>query len=64
MKRNEGKIDRLVRTIAGAALIAWPLLYEGPAWAYVGFIPLITGIVGTCPLYTFLGINTCGHYSK
>ncbi len=58
--RNEGKLDRTLRVIAGAALIS--VVFVGPqsAWGWVGLVPLVTGLVGNCPVYSLLGINTCG----
>jgi DUF2892 family protein len=55
---NEGVIDRSFRVIAGLALLS--LVFVGPKtlWGLVGIVPLVTGIVGTCPLYTALGIRT------
>lgn len=59
MKRNEGSIDRTVRIIVGVVLLA--LVFVGPqtAWGWIGLIPLATGLIGSCPLYTILGLNTC-----
>lgn len=59
MPCNEGKIDRLLRVIVGLALIS--LVFVGPKviWGWVGIVPLLTGLIGFCPLYTILGINTC-----
>lgn len=59
MKVNEGTLDRTVRVVAGLALIAWAALFAGPAWAWIGLVPLATGSIGMCPLYSLLGINTC-----
>ncbi|MDZ7864263.1 DUF2892 domain-containing protein [Acidovorax sp.] len=59
MKRNEGTIDRAVRVIAGLALIALAATGTVGAWGYIGVIPLLTGAIGLCPLYSLLGINTC-----
>lgn len=55
---NEGKIDRTLRIVVGAALIS--LVFVGPEtpWGWVGLLPLITGLVGYCPAYTVFGINT------
>ena len=60
LAKNEGNIDRILRVIVGAALIA--LVFVGPqtAWGWVGLVPLVTGLAGTCPAYSLLGINTCG----
>ena len=59
MARNEGTIDRVLRVILGVVLIA--LVFVGPQtpWGWVGLVPLITGLVGMCPLYSILGIRTC-----
>jgi len=58
--KNEGKIDRILRVVLGAALIS--LVFVGPqtAWGWVGLVPLITGLIGNCPVYSLLGLNTCG----
>ena len=59
MKKNIGSIDRAFRAIAGAILIA--LIFTGPQtlWGLIGILPLATGLIGSCPLYTVLGISTC-----
>ncbi|MFW5432460.1 MAG: DUF2892 domain-containing protein [Methylophilaceae bacterium] len=59
MKKNVGYADRALRIIAGAALIAWVLLASGPTWAWVGIIPLVTGLLSSCPAYSLLGVNSC-----
>ena len=58
MTRNEGTIDRALRIILGLVLIALALTGK-TAWGWVGVVPLLTGLVGMCPLYSILGINTC-----
>jgi hypothetical protein len=50
MKLNIGKKDKLNRVITGSALIAYAI-YANQPMAYAGIIPLVTGIVGFCPLY-------------
>jgi len=57
--RNEGTIDRVLRVIAGAALVS--LVFVGPEtpWGWIGLVPLVTGLVGNCPVYSLLGISTC-----
>ncbi len=59
MKANEGTIDRILRVIAGLALIS--IVFIGPQtpWGWIGVVPLLTGAVGMCPLYAILGIRTC-----
>ena len=59
-KKNEGTLDRALRVVAGLVLIS--LVFVGPqtAWGWIGIVPLVTGAIGSCPLYSILGINTCG----
>jgi hypothetical protein len=59
MTRNEGSIDRGLRIAAGLVLIALAATGTVGAWGYVGLVPLTTGLLGWCPAYTLLGINTC-----
>lgn len=58
MKINVGGIDRVLRIVAGLGLVAWAAS-GGPVWAWIGVVPLVTGSVGLCPLYSILGLNTC-----
>lgn len=51
---NVGNINRIIRILAGIALIAWAL------WAWVGVLPLASGVFKFCPTYKLLGINACG----
>jgi len=65
---NMGSIDRIVRIVIGAALVLWFFLdgaggfAGGGFWHWIkliGIVPIITGLVGTCPMYRRLGISTC-----
>jgi hypothetical protein len=58
MSTNEGTIDRVVRIILGLVLIA--LVFVGPktAWGFLGFVPLLTGLVGYCPIYRLFKVST------
>ncbi|MCO4812944.1 MAG: DUF2892 domain-containing protein [Gammaproteobacteria bacterium] len=58
--KNEGKVDRILRVGLGLGLLS--LVFIGPqtAWGWVGVVPLVTGLIGNCPLYSILGINSCG----
>ena len=58
MKTNVGSIDRIIRGVAGVALIAW-VLTGGPWWAWIGVVLLATAAIGFCPLYVPFGISTC-----
>lgn len=56
---NEGPVDRAIRIVAGTALVIYAAATPGNAWAYIGIVPLVTGLAGWCPLYKVLGVNTC-----
>ena len=58
MKLNVGGIDRIIRILAGLALVAWAAM-GGPVWAWIGVVPLATGVVGWCPPYAMFGFSTC-----
>jgi hypothetical protein len=59
MPTNEGNLDRALRVIAGAGILSLAFIGPQTAWGYVGLVPLITGLVGYCPLYSLLGLSTC-----
>ena len=56
---NVGAVDRMLRVVLGLALLA--LVFFGPKtpWGWLGIIPLATALIGSCPVYTALGISTC-----
>lgn len=57
-KINVGSADRVLRIVLGLGLIA--LVFVGPKtpWGWVGLVPLLTGMLSTCPLYSVLGWNS------
>lgn len=57
--KNEHTVERVIRVIAGVGIIS--LAFVGPKTplAWLGLVPLLTGLAGTCPLYSILGISTC-----
>jgi hypothetical protein len=59
MTKNVGGIDRILRIAAGVILVALAATGTVGAWAWVGLVPLATGLIGWCPPYNLLGINTC-----
>ena len=59
MKVNEGAFDRGLRVVAGLVLIGLAATGTVGVWGYIGVIPLVTGAIGMCPLYSMLGINSC-----
>ena len=58
---NVGGIDRVLRIVVGLVLIA--LVFVGPQTplGWIGIVPLLTGLMRTCPLYSLIGLNTCPH---
>lgn len=61
MKVNEGSLDRIIRVILSLIVLSLWFVLQGNAkyLALIGLIPLITAILGWCPLYSIFGINTC-----
>jgi len=64
MINNVGTIDRAARVVLGLVLLAYALKLGMPetGWNWVGWlgvVPLATAFLGTCPLYSLLGVNTC-----
>ena len=69
MYKNVGSIDRIIRVVIGLVLIAYaiPLGFPSTGWNWVGWIgvvPIITALVGTCPAYSILGMSTCADGSR
>ncbi len=61
-KTNVGSIDRVLRIVLGLALLAGFFLDADATyrWAYlIGIVPLVTGLMGSCPIYSILGFSTC-----
>ena len=59
MTVNVGNPDRTLRIVVGIALIALAATGTVGVWGYVGVLPLLTGLVRSCPAYSIFGINTC-----
>ena len=59
MTKNVGGIDRVLRIVAGLALIALAATGQIGAWCWLGIIVLGTGLFSFCGAYTLLGVNTC-----
>jgi len=60
---NVGSVDRILRVVVGAALLIWFFMDQGGGALHyaklIGIVPILTGIFGTCPLYSILGLSTC-----
>lgn len=59
MKSNVGGIDRILRIAIGAVLVILAATGQIGLWGWIGLLPLATGLMGWCPPYGLLGINTC-----
>jgi hypothetical protein len=59
LPNNESTLDRGVRVLLGLGVLS--LAFVGPrtAWGYLGLVPVVTGLLGSCPLYTLFGFSTC-----
>ena len=62
-KTNESTMDRALRIAVGAALLGWFFLDGGEGALHyaklIGVVPLLTGLIGSCPIYSALGLSTC-----
>ena len=59
MKKNVGGIDRILRIVAGLALVALAATGQVGTWGWLGLVVLATGVFSFCGAYTLLGVNTC-----
>lgn len=59
LPKNAHVIERALRVVVGLVLLS--LVFVGPKtlWGLIGVVPVLTGLLGSCPLYTLLGISTC-----
>lgn len=59
LPKNEHQIERLLRVVLGVGLLALTVVGPKTLWGLVGIVPLATGLMGSCPLYTVFGFSTC-----
>jgi cytochrome c oxidase subunit IV len=61
MKLNVGGFDKLVRIVAGLGLLVSVFVLQGNLrwFGLIGVVPLVTGLIGYCPLYSLFGLSTC-----
>ncbi len=57
--KNEGTLDRILRVIAGVVLLSLVVIGPQTMWGLIGIVPLLTGLIGFCPVYKLFGWNTC-----
>lgn len=55
---NVGNLDRALRVLLGLVLIGLAAFGQIGVWGYLGIVPLLTGAVAMCPLYSLLGFST------
>ncbi len=56
---NEHPLERGARVLLGLGLLAIAFVGPKTPWGYLGVVPLATGLIGSCPLYTLFGFSTC-----
>ncbi|GEO83935.1 MULTISPECIES: YgaP family membrane protein [Alphaproteobacteria] len=60
--KNVGSVDRILRIVVGLVVLSLFFIYPDASWRYftlIGIVPLLTGLLSTCPLYSIFGISTC-----
>ena len=62
--KNVGGIDRILRIVVGLVLVGLAATGSVGWWGWIGVVPLPTGLVGACPAYKLLGMNTCPMKNK
>lgn len=58
LPKNVGKLDKYARIGVGVALMGLAVTGAIGAWGFIGVVPLMTGLLNTCPAYTLLGVDT------
>jgi Protein of unknown function (DUF2892) len=56
---NEHPIERVLRVLLGLGVLSLTIMGPKTAWGFLGIVPLATGLLGSCPLYTLFGFSTC-----
>ena len=57
--KNTGTVDRVIRVLAGIAILSLTVIGPQTLWGLIGLVPLITGAIGFCPAYKLFGLSTC-----
>lgn len=60
--KNVGGLDRILRIVAGLVLLSLFFFFPDASWRYlalIGIVPLATGLMSSCPLYSIIGLSTC-----
>lgn len=64
LPRNEHRLERVARVVLGLGIISLAFIGPQSPWAWLGLVPLITGAIGSCPIYTVFGVSTCSIPNK
>lgn len=64
LSKNVGPLDRTLRVSGGVLLIVLAATEIIGRWGYIGVVPLLTGVIGTCPLYSLFGFSTCARAKR
>ena len=59
MKVNEAGWDRVLRVVLGLGILSLAVVGPKTPWAWLGLVPLLTGVFGFCALYRVFGFSTC-----
>ena len=59
MQKNIHPIERVIRVVVGLVLTSMAFIGPANPWFLIGIVPVLTGLIGWCPPYQILGINTC-----
>ncbi len=56
---NEHPYERVARVLLGVGVLSLAFIGPKTPLGYIGIVPLATGLLGSCPLYTLFGFSTC-----
>lgn len=59
LPRNEHNVERIIRVVLGLVLLSLVVVGPKTLWGLIGLVPLATGALGSCPIYTVFGFSTC-----
>lgn len=59
LPKNEHTVERAVRVVLGLGILSLVVIGPHSLWGLLGAVPLLTGLIGSCPIYTLFGISTC-----
>lgn len=59
MKKNEANLDRIIRIVMGLGILSLTVIGPQTLFCLIGIVPIITGLMGWCPMYSLFGISTC-----